>query len=145
MRSSTSSAPSLTDRPRSGSRRAGSSPRRSSIISGAGCATSAPVLCAQPVGGAIDYLIKDWASFARFLDDGRICLTNAAAECALRGITLGRKAWLFAGSDPGGARAAFMYTLIVTARLNEIDPQAWLADALARIGCLRAAQGSRRR
>jgi len=65
--------------------------------------------------------------------DGRICLTNNAAERALRGIALGRKSWLFAGSDRGGERAAFMYSLIVTAKLNDIDPQAWLADVLARI------------
>ena len=56
-----------------------------------------------------------------------------AAERALRGIALGRKAWLFAGSDRGGDRAAIMYSLIVTAKLNDVDPQAWLADILARI------------
>ena len=55
------------------------------------------------------------------------------AERALRGIALGRKAWLFAGSDRGGERAAFMYTLIATAKLNDVDPQAWLADVLTRI------------
>ena len=87
----------------------------------------------NPVAGAIDYMLKDWAAFSRFLDDGRICLTNNAAERALRGVALGRKAWLFAGSDRGGERAAFMYTLIGTAKLNDIDPQAWLADVLARI------------
>ena len=90
----------------------------------------------NPVAGAIDYMLKDWAAFARFLDDGRICLTNNAAERALRGVALGRKAWLFAGSDRGGQRAAFMYTLIGTAKLNDIDPQAWLADVLARIADL---------
>ena len=72
-------------------------------------------------------------AFTRFLDDGRICLTNNAAERALRGIALGRKSWLFAGSDRGGERAAVMYTLIQTAKLNDVDPQAWLADVLARI------------
>ena len=82
---------------------------------------------------AIDYILKRWTAFTRFLDDGRICLTNNAAERALRGIALGRKSWLFAGSDRGGQRAAFMYSLIVTAKLNDIDPQAWLADVLARI------------
>jgi hypothetical protein len=51
----------------------------------------------------------------------------------LRGVALGRKSWLFAGSERGGARAAFIYTLIVTAKMNDIDPQAWLADTLARI------------
>jgi transposase len=85
------------------------------------------------VAGAIDYMLKRWASFTRFLEDGRICLTNNAAERALRGLALGRKAWLFAGSDRGGERAAFLYSLIVTAKLNDIDPQAWLADVLARI------------
>jgi transposase len=85
------------------------------------------------VGRAMDYMLKRWDSFTRFLEDGRICLTNNAAERALRGIALGRKSWLFAGSDRGGERAAVMYTLIQTARLNDVDPQAWLADVLARI------------
>src|ERR1041385_3710259 len=82
---------------------------------------------------AMDYMLKRWPAFTRFLDDGRICLSNNAAERALRGIALGRKSWLFAGSDRGGQRAAAMYTLIVTAKLNGVDPQAWLADVLARI------------
>ena len=85
------------------------------------------------VAKAMDYMLKRWVAFTRFLDDGRICLSNNAAERALRGIALGRKAWLFAGSDRGGDRAAMMYTLIVTAKLNDVDPQAWLADVLARI------------
>ena len=90
----------------------------------------------NPVAKAINYMHdKDgrWDAFTRFLEDGRICLTNNAAERALRGIALGRKAWLFAGSERGGTRAAFMYTLIVTAKMNDIDPQAWLADVLARM------------
>jgi transposase len=82
---------------------------------------------------AIDYMLKRWAAFTRFLDDGRICLSNNAAERALRGIAIGRKAWLFAGSDRGGERAAAMFTLIETAKLNDVDPQAWLADVLGRI------------
>jgi len=85
------------------------------------------------VAKAMNYMLTRWDSFTRFLDDGRICLTNNAAERALRGIALGRKSWLFAGSDRGGERAAVMYTLIQSARLNDIDPQAWLADVLARI------------
>jgi transposase len=85
------------------------------------------------VAKAMNYMLNRWDTFTHFLDDGRICLTNNAAERALRGIALGRKAWLFAGSDRGGERAAVMYTLIQTARLNDIDPQAWLADVLARI------------
>ena len=86
-----------------------------------------------PVAKAMDYMLKRWSGFTRFLDDGRVCLTNNAAERALRGIALGRKSWLFAGSDRGGDRAAFMYTLIVTAKMNDVDPQAWLADVLTRI------------
>jgi transposase len=85
------------------------------------------------VAKAMDYMLKRWTAFTRFLDDGRICLSNNAAERALRGIALGRKAWLFAGSDRGGERAALMLTLIQTARLNDVDPQAWLSDVLARI------------
>ena len=82
---------------------------------------------------AINYMLRRWDAFTRFLDDGRICITNNAAERALRGVTLGRKAWMFCGSDRGGQRAAVMYTLIGTAKLNDVDPQAWLADVLARI------------
>jgi transposase len=85
------------------------------------------------VAKAMDYMLKRWQAFTRFLDDGRICLTNNAAERALRGIAIGRKAWLFAGSDRGGERAAAMYSLIATAKLNNVDPRAWLADVLARI------------
>ena len=85
------------------------------------------------VAKAMDYMMKRWDGFARFLDDGRICLTNNAAERALRPLCLGRKSWLFAGSDRGGERAAVMYTLIGTAKLNDVDPQAWIADVLARI------------
>ena len=77
-------------------------------------------------------MLRRWDGFTRFLDDGCVCLTNNAAERALRGIALGRKAWLFAGSDRGAERAAVMYSLIGTARLNNVDPQAWLANVLAR-------------
>ena len=85
------------------------------------------------VAKPIDYMLRRWDRFARFLDDGRICLTNNAAERALRGFALGRKSWLFAGSERGADRAAAMATLIMTAKLNDVDPLAWLADVLARI------------
>jgi transposase len=88
---------------------------------------------ASSVAGPIDYMLRRWDRFTRFIDDGRICLTNNAAERALRGFALGRKSWLFAGSERGADRAATMATLIMTAKLNDVDPQAWLADALARI------------
>jgi transposase len=86
------------------------------------------------VAKAIDYMLTRWPAFTHFLDDGRICLTNNAAERALRGLALGRKSWLFAGSERGAERAGIMYTLIQTAKLNDVDPQAWLADVLGRIG-----------
>ena len=82
---------------------------------------------------ALNYVLKRWASFTLFLEDGRVCLSNNAAERGLRGIALGRKSWLFCGSDRGGQRAAAMYSLIVTAKMNGVDPQLWLADVLARI------------
>ena len=86
-----------------------------------------------PVAKAIDYSFKRWQAFTRFLDDGRICMSNNAAERAVRGIAVGRKNWTFCGSDSGGHRAAAMYTLIETCKLNGIDARAWLADVLARI------------
>jgi transposase len=82
---------------------------------------------------AVNYMLKRWPAFTLFLQDGRVCLSNNAAERGLRGIALGRKSWLFCGSDRGGQRAAAMYSLIVTAKMNGVDPQAWLADVLARI------------
>lgn len=82
---------------------------------------------------AINYILKRWPGFTLFLADGRVCLSNNAAERGLRGIALGRKSWLFCGSDRGGQRAAAMYSLIVTAKMNGVDPQAWLADVLSRI------------
>jgi transposase len=82
---------------------------------------------------AIGYMLSRWQSFTRFLQDGRVCLTNNAAERAIRPLAVGRRNWTFAGSDAGGRRAAAMYTLIETCKLNDIDPRAWLADVLARL------------
>jgi transposase len=82
---------------------------------------------------AIDYSLKRWPALTRFLDDGRLCLSNNAAERSIRRVAMGRKNWTFAGSDVGGERAAAIYTLIETAKLNDIDPRAWLADVLARL------------
>ena len=84
-------------------------------------------------GKAIDYSLKRWSALTRFLDDGRLCMSNNAAERELRAIAVGRRNWTFAGSDEGGRRAAAIYTLIATAKLNNVDPQAWLADVLARL------------
>jgi transposase len=85
------------------------------------------------VAKAMDYMLTRWPAFTRFLDDGRICLTNNAAERAIRCVAVGRRNWTFCGSDRGGERAAAIYTLIATAKLNDIDPEAWLADVLRRI------------
>jgi transposase len=82
---------------------------------------------------AIDYSLKRWTALTRFLDNGKLCISNNAAERALRGIAVGRHNWTFAGSDEGGRRAAAIYTLVETTKLNGIDPQAWLADVLARL------------
>jgi transposase len=86
------------------------------------------------VAGAIRYATANWQAFARFTTDGRLEMTNNAAERAMRSPVLGRKNWLFAGSDEGGARAAVFYTLIATAKLGDRDPEAWLADVIERIG-----------
>ena len=82
---------------------------------------------------AINYMLKRWTAFTLFLDDGRVCLSNNAAERALRGIALGRRSWLFCGSDRGGQRAAAVYSLIVSCKMNDVDPHAWLANVLERI------------
>jgi transposase len=88
------------------------------------------------VAKAIAYLLNGWAGFTTFLADGRICLTNNAAERELRSVARGRKSWLFVGSDRGGERAAMIYSLIGTARLNGVDPLVWLSDVLVRIADL---------
>jgi hypothetical protein len=84
-------------------------------------------------GKAIDYSLKRRAALTRFLDDGRLCMSNNTSERELGAVALGRRNWTFAGSDEGGRRAAALYTLVATAKLNEVDPQAWLADVLARL------------
>jgi transposase len=82
---------------------------------------------------AMSYMLSRWASFTRFLEDGRVCMTNNAAERSIRPLAVGRRNWTFAGSDAGGRRAAAMYTLIETCKLNDVDARAWLADVLARL------------
>src|ERR1700757_3448961 len=85
------------------------------------------------VSKAIAYCLNRWVALTRFLDDGRLCMSNNAAEREIRPIAVGRHNWTFAGSDEGGRRAAAIYTLIHTARINDVDPHAWLADVLARL------------
>jgi transposase len=82
---------------------------------------------------AIRYALSNWVALTRYCDDGRLEADNNAAERALRCVALGRKNWLFAGSDDGGERAAAIYTLIGTAKLNSLDPEAYLRHVLERI------------
>ena len=83
---------------------------------------------------AIRYARSRWPALTRYLDDGRLEISNNAAENKIRPAALGRKNWLFCGSDTGGTRAAAFYALIGTARMNGIEPQAWLTGVIARIG-----------
>jgi hypothetical protein len=82
---------------------------------------------------AIGYALNRWEALCRYGTDGRIEIDNNAAERSLRAVALGRKNYLFAGADSGGERAAAIYTLIGTARLNAIDPEAYLRFVLARL------------
>jgi hypothetical protein len=82
---------------------------------------------------AIRYAISRWDALTRYTSDGRLEMTNNAAERAIRPLVLGRKNYLFAGYDSGGVRAAKMYTLIESAKLNGLDPEAYLRDLFARI------------
>ena len=86
------------------------------------------------LAGAIRYARSRWHALTRYLDDGRLEISNNAAENQIRPAALGRKNWLFCGSDAGGERAAAFYTLVRTARLNGVEPEAWLTDVTARIG-----------
>lgn len=86
------------------------------------------------LAAAIRYARSRWDALNRHVDDGRLEISNNAAENAIRPIAVGRKNWLFAGSDAGGERAAMFYTLISTAKLNRCEPEAYLRDALSRIG-----------
>ena len=85
------------------------------------------------LAGAIRYARTRWPALTRYLDDGRLEISNNAAERAIRPLALGRKNYLFAGSDSGGERAAAIYTLVESAKLNGLDPEAYLRDILGRI------------
>ncbi|MDC7818877.1 IS66 family transposase [Pseudomonas sp. BLCC-B112] len=85
------------------------------------------------LGGAILYALNRWQALVRYCDDGRIEIDNNAAERALRAVALGRKNYLFVGSDSGGERAAAIYSLVGSAKLNELNPQVYLTHVLERI------------
>uniref|UniRef100_UPI001F5B7F73 IS66 family transposase n=2 Tax=Sphingomonas panni TaxID=237612 RepID=UPI001F5B7F73 len=82
---------------------------------------------------AIAYGTKRWPALSRFLDDGRLEIDNNIAERALRGVAVGRRNWLFAGSRAGGERAAAIYTVIQTCKANGVDPQTYIADVIAKV------------
>ena len=83
---------------------------------------------------ALDYGRRRWDALTRFLDEGAAEIDNNIAERAMRAVAIGRKNWLFAGSKAGGERAAALYSVIETAKLNGLEPQAYIADVLTRIG-----------
>ncbi len=96
-------------------------------------ATLAKLSQKSDVAAAIRYALERWTALLRFCEDGRIEMDNNAAERALRAVAIGRKNYLFAGSDAGGERAAAIYSLLGSAKLNGIDPEAYLSLALRRI------------
>ncbi len=97
-------------------------------------ATLAKISARTPLALALHYALNRREALLRYTSDGRLEIDNNRAENAIRGIAIGRKNWLFAGADCGGERAAAIYTLIETAKLNGVNPQVWLTDALDRIG-----------
>jgi len=95
--------------------------------------TLATVSAKSELASAINYSLKRWVALTRYSQDGSIEIDNNAAERAMKGPVLGRKNWLFAGSHEGGERAAAMYSLLQTAKLNGINPEAYLRQVLTRI------------
>ena len=96
-------------------------------------ATLAAISGKSTLANAIRYALSRWEALCRFTSDGRLEMENNAAERGIRPLVLGRKNYLFAGSDAGGRRAAIMYTIIETAKMTGLDPEAYLADVIARI------------
>lgn len=96
-------------------------------------ATNAKLSQKSDLAKAIRYTLSRWNALTRFADDGRFDIDNNAAERSIRPLALGRKNYLFAGSDSGGERAASIYSLIETAKLNSLNPEAYLTDVIARI------------
>jgi hypothetical protein len=95
--------------------------------------TLAQVSAKSPMALAVGYSLSNWTALTRYVDDGRIEAHNNVAERALRGVAIGRKNYLHLGSDAGGQSAAVIYTLLGTARLNDINPQLYLRHVLERI------------
>jgi len=96
-------------------------------------AASRTVLPKSALGDALGYVRNQWAALSRFVENGRLAIDNNAAERALRGVAVGRKNWLFTGSEDGGRRAAVIYSLVGTCKQLGIEPFAYLRDVLERI------------
>ena len=107
-----------------------------SWLLGRQAANGGPVLPKSPMGQAITYTLNQWAALTVYLLDGDLDIDNNTAENALRRIALGRKNWLFCGSDNGGATAAILFSLIATCQRHGVDPLAYLRDVLTRIAAL---------
>ena len=90
----------------------------------------------SPIAVAVRYTLNQWSALCRYVEDGRLSIDNNPAERALRSITLGRKAWLFCGSEAGGRTAAVLFTMIASAVRNNLEPWAYLRDVLHRLACL---------
>jgi hypothetical protein len=96
-------------------------------------ANGGPILPKSPMGQAITYAMNQWEALCVYSTDGRLNIDNNAAENALRRIAVGRKNWLFCGSDNGGATAAVLFSFIATCERHKVDPFAYLRDVLTRI------------
>ena len=93
----------------------------------------ADALPKSALGKAVGYTLNQWDALVRYTEDGDLAIDNSATERALRAVAVGRKNWIFAGSDNGGRRAATLYTLIATAKRHGLEPFAYLRDLFARL------------
>lgn len=100
----------------------------------------ADVLPKSPMGEAVTYALNQWTALQRYLEDGRLAIDNNATERSLRGVAVGRKNWLFTGSEAGGRRAAVLYSIVESCRRLHLDPFAYIKDALPRIASFPARQ-----
>jgi len=94
----------------------------------------------SPIGDALQYVLRRWASFTRYTTDGRLAIDNNVAERALRSVAIGRKNWMFCGSDRGGRTAAILFSMIASCNRHGVDPYAWLRDALDQIATIRLSE-----
>ncbi len=94
----------------------------------------------SPIGDALQYVLRRWESFTRYTTDGRLAIDNNVAERALRCVAIGRKNWMFCGSDRGGRTAAILFSMIASCKRHDVDAYAWLRDVLERIATIRMSE-----